>query len=417
MRSDPVDGNDFEDLWRHLTPQVLSAVVRRYGHFELAEEAVQEALLAAATQWPRDGRPDDPRAWLIAVAARRITDLLRSENSRRQREEAVFTLDAADDGTRGTPIDVPAADDTLTLLMMCCHPALSAASQVALTLRAVGGLTTREIAQAFLTPESTMAQRISRAKSRIRDAGARFELPDADDFPARIDALARVIYLIFNEGYTASSGESLQRTELSREAIRLGRLLHAARPADGEVIGLLALMLLTDARRPAREAPDGSLIPLADQDRSLWDADAIREGVMMVTQSLRHNAIGPYQIQAAIAALHSEAVDAAATDWPQILALYNLLRFAQPGPMVELNHAVAVAMVHGPAAGLLALGALRDERARDHHRFAAVRAHLLELSGDPDGARSEYLRAADLTVSLPERRFLTERAARLELEL
>lgn len=396
----------YDDLWRSLTPQVLGAVVRRYGHFELAEEAVQEALLAASQQWPRDGAPDDPRAWLIAVAARRMTDLLRSEGSRRRREEEVVALDVH-------PPAGPAADDTLTLLLMCCHPSLSAGSQVALTLRAVGGLTTREIAQAFLTPESTMAQRISRAKNTIRTSGAEFAMPAEADQPARFEALMKVIYLVFNEGYTASAGESLQRSDLSREAIRLGRLLYVARPADGEAAGLLALMLLTDARRAARETADGGLVPLASQDRALWDAAAIAEGIELISKSLAHNAVGPYQVQAAIAAVHSEAVSAEATDWPQILALYDLLRLAQPGPMVELNRAVAVAMVHGPEAGLTALHRLEDARTVGHHRYSAVEAHLLELAGDPESARAAYLRAADLTVSLPERRFLNDRAAAL----
>lgn len=415
---EPLDSNRFEKLCRDLTPRVLGAVVRRFGHFELAEEAVQEALIAAATQWRRDGPPDDPRAWLIAVAARRMTDLLRSEGSRRRREEEVFALGDALLDPHGAPasdgVDGAAGtDDTLTVMLMCCHPVLRQASQVSLTLRAVGGLTTREIAQAFLIPEPTMAQRISRAKASIRDAGTTFELPLPDELPERLDALMRVIYLIFNEGYTASSGPSLQRTDLSREAIRLGRLLRLARPGDGEVAGLLALMLLTDARRPARESIDGALVPLADQDRTRWDSAAIGEGIEITTNSLRRNPIGPYQIQAAIAALHSEASAAGATDWPQILALYDLLRLAQPGPMVDLSRAVAVAMTNGPRAGLRALEELQDPRARRHHRFAAVRAHLLEMDGDADGARAEYLRAAELTVSIPERQFLIERAARL----
>ncbi|MGI8416113.1 MAG: RNA polymerase sigma factor [Nakamurella sp.] len=418
MTPESPHSNAFEALCRRLTPHVLGAVVRRFGHFELAEDAVQEALIAAAAQWRRDGPPDDPRAWLIAVAARRMTDLLRSEGSRRRREEDVFALrdrlvdpmatPAAEemDGTAG-------ADDTLTVMLMCCHPALSRASQVSLTLRAVGGLTTREIAQAFLIPETTMAQRITRARASIRDAGTTFELPLPQELPERLDALMRVIYLIFNEGYTASSGPSLQRTDLSREAIRLGRLLRLARPADGEVAGLLALMLLTNARRPARESMDGALMPLAEQDRSRWDGRAIGEGIAIMTESLRRNPIGPYQIQAAIAALHSEAACADATDWPQILALYDLLRVVQPGPMVDLSRAVAVAMTNGPRAGLLALEELPDQRARGHHRFAAVRAHLLEMDGDARGAHAEYLRAAELTVSIPERQFLITRAARV----
>ncbi len=412
MTDDPPAGNDFEGLWRDLAPQVLGAVVRRFGHFELAEDAVQEALLAAAGQWTSDGLPDDPRAWLITVAARRMTDLLRSNDSRLHREQRLEVLEAPLRSTAGDR-DTDPADDTLALLLMCCHPSLSPASQVALTLRAVGGLTTREIAQAFLTPESTMAQRISRAKSRILQAGARFELPGPDELPARVEALMKVIYLIFNEGYTATAGESLQRVELSREAIRIGRLLRRARPSDGEVVGLLALMLLTDARRPAREDAAGALVPLAEQDRALWDATAITDGVAMMTESLRRNPIGPYQIQAAIAALHSEATDPGATDWPQILALYELLLLAQPGPMVQLNHAVALAMVQGPRAGLQALESVRDDRLRGHHRYAAVRAHLWEMTGDHRSARAEYLRAAGLTVSLPERTFLQDKAARL----
>lgn len=414
MTDDPPASNDYEGLWRELAPQTLGAVVRRFGHFELAEDAVQEALLAAARQWPSDGLPDDPRAWLIAVAARRMTDLLRSNSSRLQREQQLEVLEAPLRSPAAGPQSIGPPDDTLALLLMCCHPALSPASQVALTLRAVGGLTTREIGQAFLTPESTMAQRISRAKSRIREAGTRFELPGPDELPERVEALMKVIYLIFNEGYTASAGEHLQRLELSREAIRIGRLLHQARPSDGEVIGLLALMLLTDARRPARADTEGALVPLAEQDRTLWDSATIAEGVAIMTESLRRNPIGPYQIQAAIAALHSEATDPVATDWPQILALYELLLRAQPGPMVQLNHAVALAMVQGPQAGLQALESVRDDRLRGHHRYAAVRAHLWEMTGDHRLATAEYLRAAGLTVSLPERNFLHGKAARLD---
>ncbi|KNX38522.1 RNA polymerase sigma factor [Luteipulveratus halotolerans] len=393
----------YDDLWRELTPQVVAAVVRRFGHFELAEEAVQEALLAASTQWPRDGLPRDPRAWLISVAARRTTDLLRSEGARRAREESAAV-------TAGPAPEVPDQDDTLTLLLLCCHPELSQASQVALTLRAVGGLTTREIGRAFLTPESTMAQRISRAKKAIRAAGTSFEMPSATELDDRLDAVKRVIYLIFNEGYTASSGEDLQRRDLTREAIRLGRLLHRSRPLDGEAAGLLALMLLTDARRPGRETADGALVPLAEQDRTLWDGSAITEGVSLIEDALARFPLGPYQVQAAIAAVHDEAARASDTDWPQVLALYDVLRVVQPGPMVELNRAVAVAMVDGAAAGLDELAPLAD-RLADHHRYVAVRAHLLEMAGDTEGARSAYERAAELTTSIPEQQFLRRRAA------
>jgi RNA polymerase sigma factor (sigma-70 family) len=387
------------DLLRDCAPQVLAAVVRRYGDFEACEDAVQEALIAAARQWPETGVPEQPRNWLITVASRRRVELLRTETARRRREEAVGH----------EPAPAVRGDDELALLLLCCHPALSAPAQVTLTLRAVGGLTTAEIARALLLPEATVGQRISRAKQRIRDTGTRFDLPATAE---RLTAVRHVLYLIFNEGYTASSGDALNRVELTREAIRLTRQLHRRRPDDGEVAGLLALMLLTDARRPARTGPDGVLVPLAEQDRSRWDAPAIAEGTAIITHALAHAPIGPFQLQAAIAAVHDEAAQAGDTDWPQILALYGLLHALAPSPMVTLNRIVAAAMVDGPAAGLAAL----DQVAADpvlarHHRTAAVRAHLLELAGDRAGARQQYRRAARLTLSRPEQRYLESRAA------
>jgi RNA polymerase sigma factor (sigma-70 family) len=388
-----------EEVLRAAAPQVLGAVVRRYGDFDTSEDAVQEALLAAARQWPTEGVPDNPRAWLIRVASRRRIELLRNEEARRRRE--ALPPDPAPE-VRG--------DDELTLLLLCCHPALTPVSQVALTLRAVGGLSTAEIARALLVPESTVGQRISRAKKKIR--GARFVLPD--DFEERLPGVRQVLYLIFNEGYTASSGSSLHRVELSTEAIRLTRQLHARLPHDGEVAGLLALMLLTDARRPARTRPDGALVPLASQDRTLWDNEAIAEGISIITAALRDTAIGPFQVQAAIAAVHDEAPAAADTDWPQILALYRVLDVLAPGPMVTLNRIVALAEVDGPMVGLRALSeAARDPALADHHRVAAVRAHLLERAGNLVAARDEYLVAARRTLSLPERRYLEARASRL----
>jgi RNA polymerase sigma factor (sigma-70 family) len=394
-----------EDLLRELAPQVLGAVVRRYGHFDATEDAVQEALLAAATQWPEQGRPDDPKAWLITVAARRPTDLLRSEQARQRREETVVRLAPPDDGPP------PAEDDTLVLLFMCCHPSLSQASQIALTLRAVGGLTTAEIARAFLVPEATMARRITRAKQSIKDSGIPFRLPRGED---RLAAVLHVLYLIFNEGYVATSGPGLHRAELAAEAIRLSRLVHRLLPDDPEATGLLALMLLTDARRPARAAPDGSLIPMAEQDRTRWNQAYISEGVQLVTAALSAGPPGPYQLQAAIAALHDEAPKAEATDWPQILALYEVLQRIAGSLVVTLNQAVAVAMVHGPAAGLRLLDELSaDDRMAADHRVYAVRAHLLELSGSPAAARDAYEEAARRTTSLPQQRYLHARAARL----
>jgi RNA polymerase sigma factor (sigma-70 family) len=419
-----------EHLLRDLAPQVLGAVMRRFGDFAAAEDAVQEALIAAARQWPTDGVPDNPRGWLIHVAARRMTDHIRAELARRRREAFVVTQ-AADQRLAPSAEEAAARDqdDTLILLFMCCHPALSRSSAIALTLRAVGGLTTAEIAGAFLVPEATMAQRISRAKQRIRSSGVPFRLPTlqqgqggpehgggaiADERAERLSAVLHVLYLIFNEGYASSSGPELQRTDLSNEAIRLARLVRNQLPGDGEVAGLLALMLLTDARRPARTGPDGELIPLAQQDRRLWNRDAIAEGVELITAALSQGSVGAYQLQAAIAAVHDESPRAEDTDWPQILALYGLLERMSDNPMVRLNHAIALAMVQGPGAGLHRLKTLdTDPRLAGHHRLDAVRAHLLEMSGDREGAVAHYLKAAARTASVPERNYLNTQAARL----
>jgi RNA polymerase sigma factor (sigma-70 family) len=405
-----------EDLLRRLAPQVLAALVRRHGHFDTCEDAVQEALVAAAVQWPAEGLPQSPKAWLVTVASRRLVDQVRSEQARRRREEASAAQAPADAHLAPAPGDEvePEEDDTLTLLFLCCHRALSPASQVALTLRAVGGLTTAQIAQAFLVPEATMAQRISRAKQRILAAGGSFELPPEGERAGRLSVVLHVLYLIFNEGYTTTSGPDLQRRELTGEAIRLTRAVHRLLPDDGEVAGLLALMLLTDARRAARTRPDGGLVPLAEQDRLRWDGASIAEGVALVSDALARTTIGPYQLQAAIAAVHAESPSAQDTDWPQILALYELLERISSNPMVTLNHAVAVGMVHGPQAGLDLLATLdTDDRMGRHHRVDAVRAHLLEMAGDLAGARACYRAAARRTTSLPEQRYLEERAERL----
>ncbi|MBG0822647.1 RNA polymerase sigma factor [Planomonospora sp. ID91781] len=407
--------SEVEDLLRPLAPQVLGALVRRYGHFDTAEDAVQEALLAAAVQWPREGVPGNPRGWLITVASRRLTDLLRSEQARRNREDAV-TRWTPPGGRTAPAADRPPSegDDTLILLFMCCHPALSPASQIALTLRAVGGLSTAEAARAFLVPEATMTRRISRAKQRIRDSGAPFRMPLPGERAERLGAVLHVLYLVFNEGYTSTSGPDLYRVELSAEAIRLTRTVHRLLPGDGEVAGLLALMLLTDARRPARTGPDGGLVPMAEQDRTRWDAGAVAEGVALITAALPRGPVGPYQLQAAIAAVHAEAPSAAETDWPQIAALYELLMRVSGGPVVALNQAVAVAMARGPHAGLDLVEKLgTDERIAGDHRLHAVRAHLLEEAGDRAAAYEAYLEAARRATGLAQQRYLHARAARL----
>jgi RNA polymerase sigma factor (sigma-70 family) len=403
---------EVEDLLRRHAPQVLGALVRRYGHFDLAEDSVQEALLAAAQQWPAKGLPDNPRGWLIKVAARRLVDQLRSEEARRRREETATQLSPRDAFTVPAPGEsrAPSDDDTLTLLFLCCHPALTPPAQIALTLRAVGGLTTAEIARAHLMPEPTMAQRISRAKQRI--AGVPFRRPSVEDRDLRLAAVLQVLYLIFNEGYTATSGLNLHRADLAREAIRLTRAVRRLLPEEGAVTGLLALMLLTDARRAARTDPHGELLPLDEQDRTRWDRQAIAEGTALVEEALSQGPAGAYQLQAAIAALHDEAARADDTDWPQILALYDVLVSRAPDPMAELGRAVAVAMVHGPQAGLAEVAKL-DDRLAGHHRLDAVRAHLLEKSGDAEGARAAYQLAAQRTQSAPETRYLQMRAARL----
>jgi RNA polymerase sigma factor (sigma-70 family) len=415
MAGRPVIAAETEDLLRRLAPQVLGAVVRRYGSFDLAEDATQEALLAAATQWPADGVPDNPRAWLITVASRRLTDLLRAEQARRRREETVAQWAVTE---RGAPRpDEPRggdSDDTLVLLFLCCHPSLPAASQIALTLRAVGGLSTAEIARALLGSEQTVTRRITRAKQAIRDSGVPFALPAPGELDARLSAVMRVIYLIFNEGYASTAGTALTRGDLAQEAIRLGRLLHAALPGDSEAAGLLALMLLIHARHRARTAPDGSLIPMAEQDRALWDKDAIDEGIALVTAALPRGPTGPYQLQAAIAAVHDEAESAEATDWRQIAALFGVLLRLDDSPVVALNHAVAVSMVAGPKAGLELVQRLGgDARINGDRRFHAVRGHLLEMAGDNSAAIDAYRAAAAAATNLQQQRYLNQQVTRL----
>lgn len=413
--AEPSIDRNAEHLLRELAPEVLGAVMRRYRNFSACEDAVQEALIAATAQWPIEGMPSNPRGWLLQVALRRMTDHVRSEIARRNRETIAaddYPLVVAPELYAGPEID---PDDTLVLLFMCCHPSLSPASAIALTLRAVGGLTTDEIAKAFLVPEATMAQRISRAKQSVKTSRVPFRMPDADERTRRLSSVLHVLYLIFNEGYTSSSGSQLQRTDLSSEAIRLTRLLHRLVPKNGEVLGLLALMILTDARRAARSGPSGELIPLDEQDRSLWDDAAVAEGVQLASSAFALGTVGEYQLQAAIAALHDEAASTEETDWPQILALYGVLMRMNDNPMVVLNHAIAAAMVHGPSQGLELLKPLEtDERLAGNHRLDAVKAHLLERSGAHDAAVELYRLAAAKTSSVPERNYLMLRAAQIK---
>jgi RNA polymerase sigma factor (sigma-70 family) len=416
MSATQAQNSSIEELLRELTPYVLGSVIRRFRDFAAAEDAVQEASIDAAVQWQRDGLPSNPQAWLTKVTSRRMVDHIRRESARRRRESEMV-LDAAL-ASASTEIDTsPKEDDTLILLFMCCHPSLTPASAIALTLRAVGGLTTLQIANAFLVPETTMAQRISRAKQTIRHSGVPFESPSPAERTQRLRAVLHVLYLIFSEGYTSSVGANLRRDDLAHEAMRLTRIVHKLQPDDAEVAGLLALMLLTDARRLARTNEAGELIPLAQQNRARWDKEQIAEGIELISATLPKGSVGPYQLQAAIAAIHDEAVRAEDTDWPQILALYDLLSRMSDNPMVRLNHTIAVAMVHGVAKGLELLDTLKaDDRIANHHRLDSVRAHLLELAGDRDRAVEHYRAAAVKTASLPERNYLLTQAARLSNE-
>jgi RNA polymerase sigma factor (sigma-70 family) len=405
---EPGPGPDVEGLLRTTAPRALGVIVRRSGDFADAEDAVQEALLAAARSWPTNGVPDNPLAWLVRVASRRLADRYRSDEARRRREVLAASWVRE-------PADPPSGrDDTLTLFFLCCHPSLSSASAVALTLRAVGGLTTSEIASAFLTPESTMAQRISRAKRTVADAGARFALPVADAHKERLALVLRVVYLVFNESYTSSGGAELHRSDLASEAIRLGRLLRDLQPDEPEVAGLLALMLLTEARRPARSTSGGALVPLSEQDRTLWDRGLVAEGTVLATAALEHSPLGEYAAQAAIAALHDAAPRYEDTDWARIASLYSALERITDSPVVRLNRAVAVAMTEGPDAGLRLVDALAASGPlADSHRVHAVRAHLLEQKGDTEGARMEYVAAANASANMRERDYLNVRAAAL----
>ncbi|HEV2373018.1 MAG TPA: DUF6596 domain-containing protein [Streptosporangiaceae bacterium] len=397
---------DTEGVLRDLAPRVLGALARRYGDFASAEDAVQEALLAAITQWPTQGRPENPQAWLTQVASCRLVDQYRSDEARRRREELAASWSLT------PPRPAPDRDDTLILMFACCHPSLTAASAIPLALRAVGGLTTREIAAAFLVPEATMGQRISRAKATIKASGEPFRLPPPSERPARLRLVLHVLYLVFNEGYTTSSGQDLARTDLSGEAIRLAREVRAAVPGDPEVAGLLALMLLTQARRPARTGAGGELVPLAEQDRTRWDRQLIAEGVTLATGALGRQRVGEYQLQAAIAAVHDQAASYEDTDWPALVSLYQVLEKLTGNPMVRLNRAVAVAMAEGPGAGLALLDGLPD-RLGGHHRLHAVRAHLLEQAGDRKAAAAEFTTAAARATNLREQHYLTTKAAQL----
>ncbi|SDX70341.1 RNA polymerase sigma factor, sigma-70 family [Amycolatopsis xylanica] len=399
-----------DELVKDLVPRVLGTLMRKYGQFDLCEDAVQDALLEATVSWRESGLPDNPAAWLVTAASRRLIDRVRSESARRRREETVHALE--EPTVRDEPLTD--RDDSLILLFLCCHPSLSDESQLALTLRAVGGLTTAQIAKAFLVPEATMGQRISRAKQRIKTSGGRFEMPPESERAKRLDVVLHVLYLIFNEGYTSTSGPELHQVELTGEAIRLTRALRRMLPEDTEIAGLLALMLLTDARSAVRTGPDGSLTPLAEQDRGRWDAEAIAEGIALTTEALASGPLGPYQLQAAIAAVHAEAPSTEATDWAQIVLLYELLERLAPNPMVTLNHAIAAAMADGPQTGLDLLKPLDDDpRVAKGHRLPAVRAHLLEMTGDRPAARASYELAASRTESIPERNYLLAKAEAL----
>lgn len=397
-----------EDVWREHAADVLAALLRRSGDFGACEDAVQEALLAAAQQWPRDGVPEEPRAWLVRVASRRLVDARRSADARERREELGSRSAAA---LRDAPA-VPADDDTLHLCMLCAHPDLSDASRVALTLRAVAGLSTAQVAACFLVPEATMAQRISRAKATIRASGSPFAPPTQEDALARVHAVRHVVYLVFTAGHTTAAGEHLLDLDLQREAIRLAERLHRALPRDPETAGLLALLLLDHARSAARQDAAGDLVPLEAQDRRLWDHAAIARGVTLVEEALAKGAVGPFQLQAAIAAVHGEAADAEETDWAQVEVLYRMLVRIAPSPVVRLNLAAAVGMAKGAPAGLAELEPLLQERVLARgHRVHALRAHLLERAGRPEEAREAYLLAARRTQSIPEQRYLNGRAA------
>ena len=403
-------------LLRELAPRVLCSLVRRYRDLGACEDAVQEALLAASLQWPKSGFPEDPRAWLLSVASRRIVDHVRAETARRLRESIVVSLVPPEEqlALAADEAFAVARDDTLDLFFMCCHPALTSASAIALTLRAIGGLTTAEIGRAFLVPEATMGQRLSRARQTIKSSGLPFEALTPAHYQARLSSVMHVLYLIFSEGYVASSGPELRRVDLSREALRLARMLRQQLPQEAEVAGLLALMLLTDARRDARTGPAGELIPLDKQDRSRWIRAEIDEGTQLITQTFARGAVGPYQVQAAIAALHDAAPSTEATDWPEILSLYSLLLRMSDNPMVALSHAIALAMVQGPVVGLSRLEELaKDPRLSTHHRLDAARGHLLERAGDLLGAIASFERAARRATSTAERDYLLLQAARL----
>ena len=405
-----------EDVWRRESPHVLTALLRRHGDYADCEDAAQDAVAAAAQQWPRDGVPDNPRGWLIRVASRRLVDQVRADQSRAVREQIVGTAQAADAHLGPAADEEPSAseDDTLLLMLLCCHPQLTRPSQVALTLRAVSGLPTGAIATAFLVPEATMAQRLSRARNTLRNSGILFARPTPEELPARVTAVLDVLYLIFNEGYARSTGDTLLDTCLADEAIRLTRQLHAYLPDHDEVTGALALMLLTDARREARTDSQGDLVPLAEQDRSRWDAAQLREGVALLEEVLPRGHVGAYQLQAAIAAVHAESQHYDDTDWAQIAVLYSMLDQVAPSPAVTLNRAVAVAMTAGPTAGLAALEPLvEDANLERYHRLPAVRGHLLEMAGDLVEAERQYARAAELTSSRPEQRYLARRLTRL----
>jgi RNA polymerase sigma factor (sigma-70 family) len=406
-----VTGSVLDDVWRREAPHVLGALLRRYGDLSDCEEALQDAAEAAAAQWPVDGVPDAPRAWLITVASRRLIDRARTDTARVRRE----TFDAAQRAYAMEEVTTHDRDDTLRLFFLCCHPALTRPSQVALCLRAVAGLGVEQIAAAYLVPVRTMTQRLSRARTALRQAGARFVMPSQRDLPDRVAAVLDVCHLVFTEGYARTSGEALLDVLLAEEAIRLVRQLHAALPDHAEVAGALALMLLTHARSPARVDTAGDLVPLAEQDRSRWQRDLITEGVELLERTLPRGQVGRFQLQAAIAAVHAEAVTYKETDWLQISLLYDMLSRVAPGPAVTLNHAVAVAMAHDPAAGLAMLEPLLDDPAMQrHHRLFAVRGHLLDLNGDADAAKEHYRIAARLTTSMPEQRYLHRKLARLE---